>query len=139
MSKTSSSCSRVNGRPAAFSAARACASSSVRPTTHELTSEGYLTIRNFNGTDELHTHVRGCAVDLDNVCGTSVTPPQLARDAPVLDDGHPAVPFILGLLWRNDELAGPCPLTWPSMTVGHDAGIHTLTASSTSGLQSTHH
>jgi hypothetical protein len=45
------------------------------------------------------------AFDAHKVCRTPVAPPQLSRDAPVLDAIEPAVPVVLGLFGRDEEFA----------------------------------
>jgi len=45
-------------------------------------------------------------VDLNKVSRTTVTPPELTTDTPILNAFEPTVPFILGLLGLNIEF--PC-------------------------------
>lgn len=52
------------------------------------------------------THVLLLALHLDKVSGGPVSPPQLPRDAPIVDGLEPAVPLVLGGLGSNLEFAG---------------------------------
>ena len=61
-----------------------------------------------NTTD--HTDVLILTLDIDEVRGATVTPPELTRDTPVLDALQPPVPLILGLLRLDEEFAGSCAL-----------------------------
>ena len=45
------------------------------------------------------------ALNVDEVRGNTVAPPELARNAPVLDVLKPAVPLVLGLLGLNEDFA----------------------------------
>lgn len=54
--------------------------------------------------------VLGFAGDADEVRRATMAPPELARDAPVLDAVQPAVPVILRLLRIDFEFSKSCAL-----------------------------
>lgn len=56
------------------------------------------------------THVLILTLDVDEVRRTSVSPPELTRDTPILDTLEPAIPLGFGRLGRDLKFSGACPL-----------------------------
>jgi hypothetical protein len=96
VSKTSSSCSSVNLRPAANFSALAVASSAVLPTTQLSGFADYTDFKLIGIGVSLKTYVWArFSFNANKICRASMTPPKLPRNTPVLDSVEPAVPLCL--------------------------------------------
>lgn len=82
-------------------------------------------------------------LDPNEVSRTTVSPPELARNTPILDILKPTVPIRLRLFRCYVQFAGSCALhkrrTKLYMFETRKERLHTLIASSARGLQFTHH
>ena len=107
VSRTSSSCFKVNGRPLASTLARAFASSMFRPTTHLFPSADWLFYQNLKTIDIRIrlAYILLLSVDVHEVSRATVAPPQLPRYTPILDRLKPAVPVCFGLFGCYDQFA----------------------------------
>jgi hypothetical protein len=86
----------VNFLPANFSSAFFCATSRLAPETHFdesiLCDPSSVLEIPFTRRDT-RTNVFNLALDFDVVSGSTMTPPQLPRDAPILYPSQPALPL----------------------------------------------
>lgn len=106
VSRTSSSCSSVNGSPAARTFARSVASSRLRPTTQFLPSLASKIVSSRLYLQRSYTYLLVASFDPNEICGTPVPPPKLTGYTPVLDALQPSIPFILRLFRGDVEFSG---------------------------------
>lgn len=107
VSSTSSSCSNSNVLPGNLISAFACASSRVRPETQNspLNRYGSRTI-NFSILErEKETHILLDTDDSDKVSRSTMSPPDLSRDTPVLRIVQPSEPFCSRVVRSNLEFS----------------------------------